>query len=95
MVKRTKKKTKKPESSLKPRKIKVIGIGGGGASIVSEMAKGLWNKGIFLVFSVFPRREGLYAYRETFLSVAVCQPPQNSVPTFRTKFYYLSSPSHG
>ena len=43
MSKKPKKKTKKPESSLKPRriKIKVIGLGGGGSAIVSEMAQDL------------------------------------------------------
>ncbi len=43
MSKKTKKQFKKPEFSLKPRKIRirVIGLGGGGAFIVSEMAKNL------------------------------------------------------
>ncbi len=52
MSKKIKKKIKikKPESSLRPRRIKirVVGVGGGGGSIVSEMAKSL--KGVsFLV----------------------------------------------
>lgn len=49
-MKKTKKLEKKKEALFKPRriKIKVVGIGGGGGSIVSEMAKGL--KGVsFLV----------------------------------------------
>ena len=49
-MKKTKKPVKKKESLFKPRKIKirVVGVGGGGGSIVSEMAKSL--KGVsFLV----------------------------------------------